>query len=464
MGLITNLKARWTKPPKNLQKIGNLPIAHILDKWRRQRMPNATELLEMFTEVVYFCANFNANALASAKFKLYVPGKPKKSMDRFGGKSVPRHTIDWMNSQPCQRKFIEGRELTELTDHPVLTLLFESPSAYFEGFDLIYLAQLYREVVGRSIWQLELKGVKGLPSALWPIPSHKAEPALSDTEIMTGYKIHGSDTVVPMDQLVVMRTPHLESPYTKCWSPTLAAARSAGLLDLDLGLAFSFMTNRARPDVWISPKEVGALGPDEAHRLHQSVRKIYSHGGDGGVLISDTPIDMNQLGYSMKEMDQMTRVGIHTDRIMSIFGIPLAIATTKTNLANIQAALIQYAKFALIPRLTTFCQSITTQLVRRYDDKAFLWYDNPIPEDAAQKMKTRESMLRTKQRTVNEYREEDGLAPVAWGNEPVGVENNFNREETEKRQEDKRNQKEDAKEKEGKKAWWENANVGPTMD
>jgi phage portal protein BeeE len=431
--------------------VGKLSIQHLLDRWRRKPLPTASELLELFTETVYFCANFNATAVASAQYKLYVPEATKNVDKRFGAKTVSREQRAWMETQPVLRKSLEGKELTEITEHPALTLLFESPSSMFEGFELIWLAQLYREIIGQSVWQLGKDGLRGTPSSIWTVPGHKIEPVLDDSKILTGYRVMGSREVIPLEELVVLRTPHLQSPYTKVWSPCLAAARSAGLLDLDLGLAFSFMLSRARPDVWISPKEDGGLGEDEADRMQNSIKKIYHQGGDGGVVITDTPLDITSIGYSMREMDQIKRVGVHADRIFNIFGVPLALGTTKTNLANLKAAMIQFARFTLTPRLTTFCQTVTRQYIRHFDARAFLWFENPVPEDVELKIKVRESYLKTGQRVVNEYRDEDGLEPVAWGDKPhvatVPAEGN----------------EEGEPEGERKKAWWEDhVTVGPT--
>lgn len=418
MGIFSSIRSALAKPPKSLKGVSKSPVFYWLDRFRRTPVPRPDNLIEKLTEVAYFCAHMNASTVACARFRLFKPVSTKPD-PRFRPKIVPPEKMRRLQDQPTLKSYTD-RALVEIGVHPALTLLNESPSPHFDGFNLIYLAQLAKEVVGRNVWQIEMGGMGDTPSAIWPLLPHRVEPVADETEehILKGYRVTGTNSVIPLDNLVIMAFPHMGNPYTSVWSPMLAASKSIGLLDLDIGLAWSYMMNRARPDVWISPKEGGGIDDEEVERMFVRLQKIYASGGDGGVMITDQPVNTQTVGFNMKEMDQIRRVEVHTARIMNAFGVPQAMGTTKTNLANMRAAILQYSRHTITPRLITMCQALTRQYIRKWDDTAFIWFDDPVPEDIGKRTTERESMLRTGQRTINEYREEDGLEPVPWGDEP----------------------------------------------
>jgi hypothetical protein len=53
------------------------------------------------------------------------------------------------------------------------------------------------------------------------------------------------------------------------------------------------------------------------------------------------------------------------------------------------------------------------------DGRLFVAFDDPVPENEAEKRENRKLEPPVRVQTINEVREEDGLDPVPWGDEPI---------------------------------------------
>jgi hypothetical protein len=97
--------------------------------------------------------------------------------------------------------------------------------------------------------------------------------------------------------------------------------------------------------------------------------------------VAESGLKVSLLEHSMGDLAALADYRATREDIASGFGVPLAFLTSETNLANLQAAEHQHLSKAIRPR-------------------------------------QQEADLRWGVRTVNEVRQERGLPPVPWGDEP----------------------------------------------
>ena len=409
--------------PKQIRGLRAVAPAGALNNWRGRGATTPQELVDSTLETAFFCANLNAMAVSQQPMKLFVIKRSRGQKTNFDTKGISSERRDYLKSFPQLQKAFAMGELEEVTEHPLLTLL-EAPNPYpwIDGFNLTWFIQMSLEIIGRSVSLIREDALR-LPEELWPFPPAQIEAVQSQTtKELKGFRTTNTNGVkgdlMALKKLLVFAIPSLQNPYIQVTSPMAAVAQSVGLMDLDLGLAWSMMVNRARPDAFISPKEAG-MDEDEAERMMERFQKIWTNsGGDGGVLITESPVNITQLGYNMRELDQLKRVGLHETRVYNAFDVPPAFGTPNSNMANLQAAIFKHAKYAVLPRLMRLAIGLNRQLTPRYDPSLIVWFDNPVPQDEQLRAKGRQIKLETGERVINDFRAEDGQEAVAWGDAP----------------------------------------------
>ena len=106
--------------------------------------------------------------------------------------------------------------------------------------------------------------------------------------------------------------------------------------------------------------------------------------------------------------------------IANAFHVPLSFLTSETNLANLQAAEHQHMAKAIFPRLQRRDEKINEQLLPLYDPsgRLFVASEDPVPFNQEIAWRQQEIDLKYGILTINEVRQDRGLAPVPWGDTP----------------------------------------------
>jgi hypothetical protein len=149
--------------------------------------------------------------------------------------------------------------------------------------------------------------------------------------------------------------------------------------------------------------------------MREAIKKIMRQGRFGGPMVTEEAFDLKQL---QAQMDIIAIAGVSKETIHNAFGVPMALSTKETNLANLSAARQQHALLAVLPRCNRSEARLNMNLVSLFDERLFLAYDNPVPEDVVQKSLMRKNNLSNGVTTINEERAEDKREPVEWGDEP----------------------------------------------
>ena len=394
-----------------------------VDQFRTQKAPSALDLINSFEGIVYACASTNATAVAEVPLRLYIQtaaGESTKHRQRY-------KTVKASPSQRVRAREMKmartGVEVDEVLDHPLLDLL-EKPNRAFDGSTLHEITDLYLETAGNAYWWVERPMPEDVSSwVIWLLQSPEVRPIRDKTtNLVVAYKYGGEDgPTYPAEQVVDFHFPNLRDPYGDGWSPARAMWETINLLQKDKAHQQALLDNSARPDVVISPSDNAPLGPVGAKRLSQWFTRAFGKGRSGGVLVPESPVDVNILGFTARDMEAIKRYGVSRVELLNAYDIPPAIFDSNKSRAELEAALVQHGRKAVRPRLRKRDARLTQMLCPMCDPTGRLFFmsDDPVPEDAAARDTSDVAMLGANVRTINEVRRERGEDDVEWGDEPL---------------------------------------------
>lgn len=345
----------------------------------RRRPPTGGELVEALRDAAYACASINAAVCANHPPRLYLRNDDN---------------------------------VTEVLHHPALTLLREV-NPEINGYDLLELTTLNQEVNGSAYWYVE-RDALNTPATIWPLASHCV------TREATGYvyRINTQTTTYSPTDIIHFRYPDPRNPYGVGLSPMRAAYEQVILSQRLAELKLDIYSNRAVPGLIISPDE--AISAEERERLAEEYKQKFTRGSAGRTLVTETKVTVHTIKQEFGDLASLAEQSACKEAIANAFGVPLAMLTKDTNLANLQASLAQHAILTIRPRLTRRDEKLNERLIPMYDDSGRLYFASDDPADMAADARLGEEKqdLETGVRTINEVRALRGLAPVAWGESP----------------------------------------------
>ena len=390
------------------------------DPWPSKPMQKKySELLNMNVGWVYACANRNANSVSQVPLRLYVATGSKGLRRSVSSRPVEKNKKDYLFKQANLLPVLSNAvDVEEITEHPWLDLL-RATNPFYNGFELLQLSQLFQELTGNAYWYLA-KGSSGNIEAIWPLPTHHVTILKDKKTFIKGYK-YGTDNqnsqIFEPDQVAHFKFPSVSSVYYGS-GPLEAARIAAGLNQKFDMFEESVIENGAAIPFMIMLKE--SIGKPAMERMQKSINKRhkgYKKAGCYGIIDGDASI--KELAVNPKDIQYIAGHKITREKIAADFDIPLSLLTTdQVNKANADAGLKQYMRFGVSPRCFRNQQVINHTIMPLYDERLFVAYDNPVPEDAEFALNVQNAHLLNGMSTINEERVGLGKDEVDWGNEP----------------------------------------------
>lgn len=423
-GLLTNLQDAWraVRGKASSMDTGEVPswmqdfisggvaghTSSWLDCFKSRAAPSIEALVQSYTEICYTCTRINAVAVASNPLRLYQEssGAIREKREAL---SIGRETRRRLKMQCTKARQQGQREIVEVLDHPLLDMLAEV-NILIDGYVNMELLSSWLDMAGNAYWRME-RAPDGKVIVLWPTPPQCV------TQKNEGGKVYFeiNRERVEAEDLQVFRFPNLANPYGPGWSPARAAAETVAILSVDNAFVHAMMFDRGRPDMMFVPKET--IGPAEAKRLATRMGKLVSTAQGGKVMIPLIAGDMKSVSFPPKDMETLARAKVSAERLYMAFGVPVALGSSETNLANLQASIKQHARYAVYPRLSLICQAMNQHLVREFGSDLFIWFDDPRAEDDDTEAKRLELLVRSGIITPNEAREDIGRTALEGADE-----------------------------------------------
>ncbi len=386
-------------------------------------MTSHAALVKKYQSWVYACANKNAVNCAQVPLRLYSAKPTSKTKALFPTRRVSPETLKHLQKSPhLIGRISKAVEVEEVLSHPFLDLM-TSVNEFMNQFDLLEGMFLDLELTGNAYWQL-VSNELNMPQEIWPrmpqymtiIPDREKFIARYEFSVNRVEK-HSLDP----GEVVHFKYVNPKNPFYGM-GPLEGAIIAA---DLSVGMntyEATLMENGARPDMaLVLPADAGE--PSEIERKRMSTewnQKFRGNRKAGKITILTGGADLKQISLTPKEMSFIKGRKWSLAEIAAVFGVPLSKLTTEdVNRANAEAGDYSYMKDTILPRLRKVEQKLNEQLLPLYDDRLFVAFDNPVPEDKEFRILEAESRLKTGQTTINEERLRDGMDEVEYGNIPI---------------------------------------------
>jgi HK97 family phage portal protein len=392
-----------------------------VDAFKRNRVPSPNEQLAELKNTAFTCASINAAVCAAYPPRLYVATSPNQPEPKCLVRPLERSAEQRLRERKTLSSLVtKARSIQEVLDHPLLTLL-RKVNPVHNAFDLWELTTFYQEVLGSAYWFLRL-GALGVPDEIWLLPAQNVTPKRqpNSPRLVDYYEYRSGMTMQRFQphEVIHFRYPDPRDPYTTGLGPLRAAWEQVALTSEYLAFKKATWENSAIPGALISPDDV--LGEEERDRLEAEWNAKFRQGGAGRVLISESGVKASLLSHSMGDLAALAEYGKTKEDVCNAFHVPLAFLTTETNLANLQAAEHQHMAKAIFPRLQRRDEKLNEQLLPLYDPsgRLFVASEDPVPYNQEIAWRQMEMDLKYGIMTINEVRQDRGLAPVSWGNTP----------------------------------------------
>lgn len=382
---------------------------------------NYDALLRSYLGWVYTASSKNATAVASTPIRLYV-GKPNR--DRI--KSHPTRPISadmdlyireknpTLSSLPQVKKAVE---IEEVIDHPMLDL-FRTVNAFTNQFSMFELTDLFQELCGNSYWYI-LKDKLGIPREIWMLPPANVKVIPDRTRFIKGYEITQGFEKIFFDESEIV---HFKMPSPTSFfygrSPLSAVTSSFNISQSINAYELAVFQNMGRLEGAFETDN--ELSQYEFDRLKEEIKQTFrgiENVGKSPLL--EKGVKYKTYGASPRDLSFINGRSKVKEEILNAYGQSLGLWDKDSTRANAMVANETFMRDAIRPRLIRTEEKINEKLTPSFDDKLFVAFEDPVPEDKEFRLKERESNLKTGYSSVNIERQEDNRGPVAWGDVPL---------------------------------------------
>lgn len=310
-----------------------------------------------------------------------------------------------------------NKKIVEIEEHRFLDM-WKKVNPWMNSYEMQNLVWSYLNLTGNSYLYVPKNGLEA-PAELWVLPTPKIKIVPDEKTFIRGYKWENNQKPdFAPDEIIHFKYPNPNDLWYGLG--ILMAAAYASDAQLYMGkYQINVLAKQGRPDAILTSED--PIKQREKNRLQADWMNRY-----GGVENVGKPAILYRMKYapiglSPKELGFLASEGMNRDKILGIFGVPLSLLglTKDYNRANIVGAEYGFMKHRILSKLKMFEEKLNEKLIPMFDDRLFVKYDNPVPEDLELILKERESNLQTGFHTINWEKEKANEPPVPYGDTPI---------------------------------------------
>lgn len=376
-------------------------------------------LVNAYRGWIYICSNKNSASVASTPLRLYATLPDTKSKIRaFDTKEISVNRKKYLFDSPSliqKSAFRRSKNVVEILDHPFLDLI-NNVNGFTNRFDLFETTELFQELTGNAFWYI-VPDKLGKPQEIWILQTQNTRIVPHKTKFISGYEYQKgtSNTFYNEKDVVHFKLPNPISYYYG-FPPSSSVSSESNIYQKMNTYEQALFQNMGRLDGAFETEQ--ELSDHEFDRLKAELESSYYgvHNQGKAPLLSNG-IKFKPFTYLPKDMGFLEGRDKVKEMICLTYGQSLGMYDREANRNNAEVAVTTYMRDTVRPKLTRIEEKINEKIMPRYDDRLFVAYDNPIPEDREQRLKEMEIHLRTGYSNVNMERAIDNLEPVSWGDQ-----------------------------------------------
>lgn len=309
-----------------------------------------------------------------------------------------------------------GEKLLAVERHP-LEVLLDFPNPFTSRFELFEQTLGSLELTGNAYWFLN--GSDGVPHEIWVLPPERIQVIPSAETHIKGYIYEVNGMQIPLH-------PH-EIIHFKRWNPNnsyygLSALETARLsIQSDRAMAEwnrnTFGQDRGVPAGIVSIRD--SISDVDYERIKREWHQSYGGVQRRTAFLRGGMIDWKHIGLSHQDLDFLKGRQAQRDEILNIFGIPIGLVDANATEANAVVAERMFIERTLYPKLMRISQKISQDLLPFWGYDLVAQFEDIRSTD--QQARIADIQASYPLLSINEMRERFyNLAPVAWGDVPVG--------------------------------------------
>ena len=407
-----------------------------LDAAHTKRPPLPHELVDAYKSIAYACIGLNAKGVAKVPLRLYAvrgPGQraPRRRFRRAADKLQRR--IRGLDDRPTlstglKRAIDTNDEIDEVMEHPLLEAL-QKPNPYFDRELFLLYTSASLDAVGSAYFFPERPaGPDGMADPtwasrrVWPLQPQYVFPVKGTVpgELIREWRYFG-DTFGP-SELVRTRHVSLRDPYLSGYAPLHACYEQTSLVDYYVGTVEGILKGGARPETIISDKDPNGIArptKEQRERFEKDANRRFSGPRAGRVWYLDGAIDVKTLSYPPVDLGGLELTKEQRLLAANCFDVPISLLQLEdSNRATARESTHQHQYYSVDPRCRLIASAWTAQWAQPVDDRLFFFFDDPVTRDVKLDAEVFDMKVKNGTATINEARENDGLEPVDWGDEP----------------------------------------------
>ena len=323
-------------------------------------------------------------------------------------------------SRPSLRIYRQGAGKPAVDpEHPVARLMARV-NPWTTSNDLWRSTEIHLNLWGSAFWTLERDAVGEWQ--IWPLRPDRVTPLPDERRYLRGFVYQGRSGPVAYtpDEVVWLRYYNPLEEYAG-FSP-LTPSRLSVDTGCD-GMRFNrnFFRNSAQPDFVMLTDE--NMTDSEIADFYSRWEARYQGSGNAHrPAITNFIKDIKSLGVSHKDMDFIQGLRWSLEEVSRAFGVPkpLLADLERATFANINAAERMFWRNTIVPELKFLEEQLTRMLLPRLGYPGLgLEFDlssiEALQEDENQRVSREMQLLDRGVVTINELRQERGMASVPWG-------------------------------------------------
>ena len=294
---------------------------------------------------------------------------------------------------------------------------------------LIQMTELALCLWGEAFWFLERgNSGNGTPREIWWARPDRVRVVPHPTDYIAGYLYQPSGAAKPIafSPGETLRLAY-SNPVDELegLSPMAAARLAADTSSAALQSNRNLFANGLQPGGWVMPNDkAGNWTPEQQAEMRKLLNQSFK-GVDNAHRwgVFRQAVNVKDVGVSPKDAEFLGLLKWGLEDVCRAYKVPLDMVGGQRTYSNVEGSEKAIWERCIIPEGTFIASEMEEQLLPMFTGIDHVEFDSSdvtvLQTDLTEQWQRQEGQLKLGAITVNEWRNEQGLEPVEWGDEPV---------------------------------------------